>query len=150
MLQNFIDDLKDSTGVALRMTSLIAAIAITLFIALSFLCAAAFAFVLQNYGIVPACLSGAAFFFVVTLIATGCYLYRRRQARRAAEAARAAAKANTKSAFATVMSDPMMMAAGLQIVRAVGVKRLLPLLAVGGIAFGLMAQRKSSGEDPAE
>lgn len=66
------------------------------------------------------------------------------------EAAKETAKANAKSAFATAMSDPMMVAAGLQIVRAVGVKRLLPLLAVGGIAFGLMAQRKSSGETPAE
>ncbi|WP_315838651.1 hypothetical protein [Bradyrhizobium prioriisuperbiae] len=147
MLQNFIDDLKVSTGVALRMTALIAAISIALFITLTFLCAAAFSYVLQQYGIVPACLSGAAFFFVVTLIVTGIYLYRRRRTRRAVEAA---AKANTKSAFATVMSDPMMMAAGLQIVRAVGVKRLLPLLAVGGIAFGLMAQRKAPEEDPAE
>ncbi len=150
MLQNFIDDLKDSTGVALRMTSLVIAVAISLFITISFLCAAAFAFVLQRYGIVPACLAGAAVFFVVTLIAAGCYLYRKRQARRALEAAREKVKANAKSAFATAMSDPMMVAAGLQIVRAVGVKRLLPLLAVGGIAFGLMAQRKSSGESPAE
>ncbi len=150
MLQNFIDDLKDSTGVALRMTSLVIAVAISLFITTSFLCAAAFAFVLQRYGIVPACLAGAAVFFVVTLIAAGCYLYRKRQARRALEAAKETAKANAKSAFATAMSDPMMVAAGLQIVRAVGVKRLLPLLAVGGIAFGLMAQRKSSGETPAE
>ena len=146
MLQSFIDDLKASTGIALRMTSLIAAAAFTLFIAISFLCAAAFAYVLQHYGIVPACLAGAAVFFVVALIAAGCYLYQRRQTQRAADAA----KAQAKSAFATVMGDPMMVAAGLQIVRAVGVKRLLPILAIGGIAFGLMAQRKSSSESPAE
>jgi hypothetical protein len=143
MLQHFIDDLKDSTGVALRMTSLIAAVAISLFVTTSFLCAAAFVFVLQRYGLVFACLTGAGVFFVVTLIAAGCYLYKKRQAaKRPVEAA--------KSAFATALSDPMMVAAGLQIVRAVGVKRLLPLLAIGGIAFGLMAQRKSTEDAPAE
>jgi hypothetical protein len=40
------------------------------------------------------------------------------------------------------MSEPMVAAAGVQIVRAVGVKRLLPLLAIGGIAFALMTQRR--------
>ncbi len=103
MLQNFIDDLKDSTGVALRMTSLVIAVAISLFITTSFLCAAAFAFVLQRYGIVPACLAGAAVFFAVTLDAAACYLYRKRQARWPLEAAKETAKANAKSAFATAM-----------------------------------------------
>jgi hypothetical protein len=143
MLQNFIDDLKDSTGVALRMTSLIAAVAISLFATTSFLCAAAFVFVLQRFGLVFACLTGAGVFFVVTLIAAGFYLYEKRQSKKRPVGA-------AKSAFATAMSDPMMVAVGLQIVRAVGVKRLLPLLAIGGIAFGLMAQRKSSEEKPAE
>jgi hypothetical protein len=48
------------------------------------------------------------------------------------------------------MSDPMMLATGLQIVSAVGVKRMLPLLAVGPVAFGLMAQRKSPADNPAQ
>jgi len=75
MLKNFIDGLKDSTGIALRMTSLIAAVAILLFVTSSFLCAAAFVFVLQRFGLVFACLTGAGIFFVITLIAAGCYLY---------------------------------------------------------------------------
>jgi hypothetical protein len=33
------------------------------------------------------------------------------------------------------------MAAALQAVRVVGVKRLVPLLAIGGIALGLMSKR---------
>jgi hypothetical protein len=143
MLKNFIDGLKDSTGIALRMMSLIAAVAILLFVTLSFLCAAAFVFVLQRSGLVFACLTGAGIFFVITLITAGCYLYAKRQSnRRPAEA--------TKSAFATAMSDPMMLATGLQIVSAVGVKRMLPLLAVGAVAFGLMAQRKSPADNPAQ
>jgi hypothetical protein len=66
MLKNFIDGLKDSTGIALRMMSLIAAVAILLFVTSSFLCAAAFVFVLQRSGLVFACLTGAGIFFVIT------------------------------------------------------------------------------------
>ena len=62
MLQRFIDDLKDSTGTALRLTSLAAAAAVALFITTAFLCAAAFVFVLEKYGPVEACLTGAAIF----------------------------------------------------------------------------------------
>jgi hypothetical protein len=142
MLQNFIND---SMGFALRTTTLITAVAISLFVTTSFLCAAAFVFVLQSFGLVFACMSGAGVFFVITLIAVGCYLYQQRRSKKRL------AKGVT-SAFATAMSDPMMVAAGLQIVRAVGGKRLLPLLAIlaiGAIAFGLMTPRKSSEDNPA-
>jgi len=143
MLKNFIDGLKDGTGSALRMTSLIVVVAILLFVTSSFLCAAAFVFVLQSFGLVYACLTGAGIFFMITSIAAGCYLRAKRQSeRRPAEAA--------TSAFASAMSDPMMVAAGLQIVSAVGIKRMLPLLAIGAVAFGLMAQRKSPVDSPAE
>ena len=50
MLQRFIDDLRDSTGTALRLTSLAAAAAVALFVTTAFLCAAAFVFVLEKYG----------------------------------------------------------------------------------------------------
>jgi hypothetical protein len=144
MLQRLIEDIKDSTGHTVRMTSLAAAAAVGLFITTSFLCAAAFVFVLQRYGLVPACLAGAAIFFVVTLIAAISYMVRKRQTQaRVAAAARTAAQ----SAFA----DPMLMAAGLQVVRAIGVKRLLPILAIGGIALGLLASRQTTGDQtPAE
>ena len=79
MLQRFIDDLRDSTGTALRLTSLAAAAAVALLVTTSFLCAAAFVFVLQKYGPVEACLAGAAIFFVVTLIAAGSYMVRKKQ-----------------------------------------------------------------------
>ena len=54
-----------------------------------------------------------------------------------------------KSGLQTALSDPMLLAAGLQIVRTVGIGKLLPLLAVGGIALGLMANRRS-GEHAAD
>jgi len=78
MLQRLIDDFKDSTGTALRLTSLAAAAAIALLITTCFLCAAAFVAVLDKYGPVAACLTGAAIFFVVTMIAAASYMLRKR------------------------------------------------------------------------
>ena len=40
-----------------------------------------------------------------------------------------------------MLADPMLVAAGLQIVRAIGVKKLIPILAVGGLALGFLASR---------
>src|SRR6266404_1496633 len=130
MFQRMINDLKDSTGTALRLTSLAAAAAGALFIATSFLCAAAFVFVYQRYGLVEACLTGAGIFLVVGEIA--------------ARAARAAETA--KSGMQTALSDPMLVAAGLQVIRAIGVKRLIPILAVGGLVLGFLASRDTSGQ----
>jgi hypothetical protein len=144
MFQRIADDLKESTGTALRLTSLAAAAALALFITTSFLCAAAFVFMLQRYGLVEACLTGAGVFFVVTVIAAGGYMVRKNQVKaRAAETA--------KSAVQTALADPMLVAAGIQVIRAIGVKRLIPILAVGGLALGLLASRNSSAEEtPAE
>jgi hypothetical protein len=144
MLQRFVDDLKASAGTAVRQTSLAAIAAISLFITMSFLCGAAFVAVLNRYGPVEACLAGAAIFFVVTLIAAGIYLVRKRQLE-----ARAAARA--RSATQSLFTDPALLASGLQIIRLVGVKRLVPILAIGGLALGLMASRgQAADQTPAE
>jgi hypothetical protein len=144
MFQRMIDDFKASTGTALRLTSLAAAAALALFVTISFLCAAAFVHVLQRYGLIEACLAGAGVFFLVTLIAAACYMVRKRQLK-----ARAAER--TKSAVQTALADPMVVAAGLQVIRAIGIKKLIPILAVGGLALGLLASRNpSSDQAPAE
>jgi hypothetical protein len=143
MFGRMIDDLKESTGVAVRMTSLAAAIAIAFFVTVAFLCAAAFVYVLQNYGLIEACLTGAGIFLVIALIGIVVYAVRKRQARQEA-------KETAKSAVHTALADPMVVAAGLQVVRAIGVKRLVPLLAVGGLALGLLAGRAQSNQTPAE
>ena len=134
MFQRLIDDFKDSTGTALRLTSLAAAAAVALLVTTSFLCAAAFVFVLEKYGPVQACLTGAGIFFVVTLIAAGCYVARKNQVKARAEQA-------AKSVAQTMLADPVVLAAGLQVIRAIGIKRLIPILAVGGLALGFLASR---------
>ncbi|MGH6703318.1 MAG: hypothetical protein ACREC2_13820 [Bradyrhizobium sp.] len=143
MFQRIIDDFKESTGTALRLTSLAGIAMLALLITTSFLCAAAFVYVLQNYGPVQACLTGAAVFFVVTLIAAGCYRVRKNRAKaRAAEAA--------KSAAHSPLADPMLIATGLQLVRAIGLKKLIPLLALGGLALGMLASRNAPSDDDQE
>jgi hypothetical protein len=139
MLDKFIDDLKNSTGTIVRQTSFAIAVAVCLLITTGFLCAALFIAVLEKYGPIYACLTGAAVFFVCGALAATCYLIRRRQIQRQpAEAA--------KSSLQTALSDPMVLAAALQAVRVIGVKRLVPLIAVGGIALGLFAKRQKAAE----
>jgi hypothetical protein len=142
MFARMIDDFKDSTGVVMRQTFLVAAAALALFITTSFLCAAAFVLVLQRYGLIEACLTGAAVFFVVTLIAAISYMVRKKQVKvRATETA--------KSAMQTAFADPMLVATGIQVIRAIGIKRLIPILAVGGLALGLLASRNTAASDEA-
>ena len=146
MFARMIDDFKQSTSTALRLTSLAAAVAVALFITLAFLCAAAFVYVLQTYGLIEACLTGAGIFLLLALIAAIGYVVRKNRVR-----ARAAATA--KSAVHSALADPMLVATGIQLVRAIGIKKLIPILAVGGLALGLLASRNTQGDEaeaPAE
>jgi hypothetical protein len=139
-----IDDFKESSGNVVRLTSLAAAAAFALFITTAFLCAAAFMFVLEKYGPIEACLAGAAVFLVVALLSAGSYMVRKHQIKVNAEQ-------EAKSAAYSLLADPAMVAIGFQIVRAIGIKRLVPLLAVAGVAVGLLAARgHAQAEEPAE
>ena len=69
MFQRVIDDFRESIGSVLRLTLLAATVALALFMTTSFLCAAAFIFVLERYGQVEACLSDAGIFLVVAIVA---------------------------------------------------------------------------------
>ena len=75
---------------------------------------------------------------------TRSYMVRKHRIRlRAEQEARNAAK--------SLLADPAMVAIGIQIVRAIGIKRLVPLLAIGGVALGVLAARgHSQAEEPAE
>jgi hypothetical protein len=100
--------------------------------------------VLQRYGLVEACLTGAGVFFIVTMIAAGCYMVRKRQVE-------ARVKETAKSAMQTALADPMLVAAGIQVIRAIGVKKLIPILALGGLALGFLASRNAAPDQtPAE
>ncbi|WP_027553931.1 hypothetical protein [Bradyrhizobium sp. Cp5.3] len=146
MFQRIVDSISASTGTTVRLTSLAAGAAFALFITTCFLCAAAFISVLEKYGPVQACLAGAGIFFLLTVAAAATYWgYKRAVQKRA----RIAAERAAKSAAQSMLTDPMLLATGLQIVRAIGIKRLLPILAIGGVALGIMASRGGAAEDAA-
>ncbi|MBY0382882.1 MAG: hypothetical protein K2W78_13295 [Xanthobacteraceae bacterium] len=139
MLDKFFDDLKDSTGTIVRQTSLALVVAASLLVTLGFLCAALFVFVQEKHGTIYACLADAGVFLLCAIVAAIIYVVRKRRIQRRQAAA-------VKSSLHSVMSDPMVLAAVMQTVRVVGVKRLIPLLAVGGIALGLMTRRAKADE----
>lgn len=148
-LERIIDDVKGSTGNALRLSTLAVAAGVALLITSGFLTAALFVFVQQREGSVAACLAAAAVFFVIALIAVGCYAAHKRKTRRLLEEAKRRAARAAAAAPASIFSDPAMIAIGVQLIRTIGVKRLIPLLAIGGLAVGFFAsQRGKTAEEP--
>jgi hypothetical protein len=142
MFQRIIDDFRDRAGSAVQLMSFAAAAALALLVTISFLCAAVFVWVLDSYGLVQACLAGAGVFLIVAVIALVCFAVRKKKLE-------AHAAEPTKSAVHTALSDPMVVAVGLQLVRAIGFKKLIPILAVGGLALGLLASRNNTTTDQA-
>lgn len=143
MFQRIVDDFKYSAGTTVRMTSLAIGVGFALFLTVVFLCAAVFIAVLQKYGPIEACLTIAGIFLVISIVLGITYtVKKRRERRRAIAAARAAASA--RSSASSLLTDPTLLATGLQLLRAVGIKKLIPLLAVGGIVLGIVAGRNSA------
>jgi hypothetical protein len=128
---------KDASG-ALRLGVIAAASLVTATVTLSFLCAAAFVIALQRFGLVDACLAGAGVFLVATMALLGTqaiYVARRRRD--------AQARAALEPSVLSPLADPRVILVGLQIVRAIGFKRLLPIFAIAGAAFALASRPAS-------
>ncbi len=154
MLQRLMDDFRTGAGSAVRLTAFGLVVAVSLFVTTGFLSAAAFMFVLPREGAVAACFAGGGVFLMIAVLAAVAYAIKERQERRqldqaAREAAQAAQAA--KSTASTLLSDPAVLAIGLQLVRIIGVRRVIPLLAIGGLALGLLASQRGRGEsDPTD
>ena len=146
MFQRVIDDLKDSTGATLRMTSLIALAGLALFITLLFVCAALFVFVMERSGAIQACLTIAGIFLLISLVIGGIYMSKKKRAE--ARAMAAAENARRRAAAAAPTFDPMLLATALPIVKAIGLTRLIPILGIAGAAYGYyMSRQAASAED---
>jgi membrane associated rhomboid family serine protease len=138
-----VDEFKDAASSTLRQASLISAIALALLIAAGFLCAAAFVLVLDRYGAITACLAIAGVFLLIAIIAGVTYTVNKRRIEARARQRRARA--------ARLLADPAVLTTGLQIVRTIGLKRLIPLIAIGGVALGFLATRSTAQDKaPAE
>jgi len=146
MALRIVDELKGSVSSTLRQASLISVVALALVIAAGFLCAAAFVVLLQSYGPVVACLVLAGIFILIAIIAGVIYAVHKRRIEARARGRRARAP--------HLLADPLVLTTGLQLARSLGLKRLIPLLAIGGVALGFLATRataeQAQDEAPAE
>ena len=83
---------------------------------------------MTRFGVLDACLAVAAVFLAVTLALLALYWLLRRRAANAASAARAHSR--------SLIADPLVVATGVQVLQAIGLKRALTLLAIVGGALG--------------
>jgi len=138
MFERIFDRWKKDASGALLLGVIAAASIVAATVALSFLCAAAFVVALDRYGLVDACLAGAAVFLAATLVLLMIYAIYVARRRRNAHACAA-----LESPALSPLADPRLILAGLQIVQAIGFKRLLPIAAVAGAAFVLASRPRS-------
>jgi len=98
--------------------------------AFAFACIALFFWAQQRYDtIIAAGLVGGIFLLVAILALIGIAVARRR----------AAKAAQRESQTPQWLSDPAMILAGIQLVRTLGLGRLMPILIVGAVAAGLLS-----------
>jgi hypothetical protein len=132
MLERLIGDWRQATVAELRLIAVAAAVGVAATVALGLASAALFAAVMSRFGVVDACLTVAVVFLVVTLAFAALYVVLRGRAAMAASMAKARSR--------SLIADPLVVAAGVQVVQAVGLKRALTLLAIVGGAIVLASR----------
>ena len=132
MFDRMVGDWRRAAAAGMGQMAIALAAGLAAAATLIMLCAAVFVSVMQRFGVINACLAVAGIFLVLTLALIALYGAGRRRAERAA----AEASATQRS----LLYDPLVMATGLQIVQAVGVKRALTLAPVAGTALALASR----------
>ena len=119
MFQRMIDDFKECTGTALRLTSLAAAVALALLVTIVVSVRGRLCLRAAELWPGPGLPDRRRVFFVVTLIAAGCYMVRKNRVKaRAAESREIRGSLPARRSHADCDRHP--------VVRAIGVKRLIP------------------------
>lgn len=150
MFSALIDSVQAKVDSVLRSVVWIAVMVAALFAAV--ICGAAilFLWLSQTYGVMEAWMALAGGFVLIALIALTASSVSKSRGRRREILANAATRHSVPGASffndpSSLLKDPAMLLTGLQIVRFIGVRRLLPLLLVGGVAAGFLLTR--NGED---
>ena len=129
MFDRLFDRWRNEAQLRLRLIIVASTCILSAALALCFLFAAVFVIAVERYGAVEACLASAAVFLaaaaVLAVVRASLNARRRR---------RAAEKAAETTPLSPVV-DPRTILVTLQIIQAIGLKRLVPLLAVGGAAL---------------
>jgi hypothetical protein len=98
-----------------------------------FIVFAAFIWLAERYGPLPAALAVGGFFLLGTIIAlVSCLLLRRKTAERA--------KLELAARRPSPWLDPRLLGVGVQVSRSIGARKLVPLLAIGFFAAALGMQ----------
>ena len=142
MLEGATDRWKAEARGAVVRAALACAAALAGGVALAFLCAAGFVVVLDRYGLVQACLAGAAVFVVVGLVLLAVSAAAAGRSRRLAEDA--ARRRAAMEASASPLTDPRLILLAVQIAQTIGFRRILPLLALGGAAFAVATRSRAA------
>lgn len=151
MFNGLIDDFKVRLDLTLKA---VVAGAIFAFAGMAaFICGLVILFMwtMQTYGVMQAWGAIAAVFGVIALFALIPLLSSSRKRRALAVLAeqRAAKAEAEKKRQPDWWQDPAMLLTGLQIARTVGLKRMLPVLAIGAVAAGYFMSRQTDAEDAA-
>lgn len=135
MLERLTSDWRRALVTEIRLAGVAVAAAATAAATIGLACAAAFVAVMNRHGVVDACLAIAAIFLALTLLLLALYLMLRRRAAHTTAMARARSR--------SLIADPLVVATGVQVLQAMGLKRALTLLAIVGGALGALALASS-------
>ncbi len=131
MFEKIYDRLRREVRSAVILFALATACLAAAAIAAGFLCAAGFIYALNQLGPIYACLIAFGVFWfgtVVLLAILAAWSVRRKRIKREQDEA---------IARSSPLADPRLLGLGLQVVQAVGIRRLLPIFALGAVAFVL-------------
>jgi hypothetical protein len=144
MPHRLINDVRAAAALAARRTFFVGAVAVSLFMTTLFLAAAAFVATFDRYGPIEACLACAAIFFIVAVLCAVSYFGLKKTIEHKIET-------DVKETARSIMPDPATLAVGLQLARALGLRRLIPVVALGGLAaMFVLGRGSSSADDPAD
>jgi hypothetical protein len=132
MLERLTSDWRNAAVAEIRLIGIAVAAGAAASAALGLGCAAVFVAVMRRHNIVDACLAVAAIFLAVTLALLALYWILRGRAAKAAALARGRSR--------SLIADPLVVATGVQVLQAIGLKRALTLLAIVGGALALASK----------
>lgn len=134
-MATLLDDLKSKVDGALKLAVVGSILAVAVVAAFVSLVVVLFLWTHQNYGLLEAwVVLGGLFALIAVGSGIALLLIRRGRSRRARVQ-------REQPGFNRVLQDPAVIVAGLQVVRQLSARGLLPLLIVGAVAGGLMMNR---------
>jgi hypothetical protein len=152
---SLIDDLKDKVDGMLKLAVAGAIAAAAGIVAFMCFAVALFLWMQQTYGTLEAWLTlGALFAALAALGLIFMVVFRSRASSRRQKAKTVSAGSHEPTIGSRLLHDPAVLLTGLQLLRFVGARRLLPVILLGVVAGGFLMSRNGHsprhGSDPVE